>query len=84
MVIDVASKETVSVNELIAEMMERYGLKVAREAPLEALKSTTGTKPRYYSENASYEHFGWSPTLTSLETIILGMDKIFVDTPMVV
>lgn len=79
MVIDVVSKETVSVNELVAEMMERYGLKVAREAPQKSLQSTTGIKPRYYSENRAYEHFGWNPTLTSLETIILGMDKIFVD-----
>jgi nucleoside-diphosphate-sugar epimerase len=79
MVIDVVSKETVSVNELVAEMMERYSLKVAREAPQKSLQSTTGIKPRYYSENRAYEHFGWEPTLTSLETIILGMDKIFVD-----
>lgn len=79
MVIDVVSKETISVNELVAEMMERYGLKVVREAPQECFKSTTGIKPRYYSENRAYEHFGWNPTLTSLETIILGMDKIFVD-----
>ena len=79
MVIDVVSKETASVNELVAEMMERYSLKVVREAPQESLKSTTGLKPRYYSENRAYEHFGWEPTLTSLETIILGMDKIFVD-----
>jgi nucleoside-diphosphate-sugar epimerase len=81
MAIDVVSKETISVNELVAEMMERYGLKVAREAPQESLKSTTGTKPRYYSENRAYEHFGWNSTRTSLETIILGMDKIFVDSP---
>jgi nucleoside-diphosphate-sugar epimerase len=81
MAIDVVSKETISVNELVAEMMERYGLKVAREAPQKALQSTTGTKPRYYSENRAYEHFGWNPTRTSLETIILGMDKIFVDSP---
>lgn len=79
MVIDVVSKETVSVNELVAEIMERYSLKVVREAPQESLQSTTGIKPRYYSENRAYEHFGWEPTLTSLETIILGMDKIFVD-----
>ena len=79
MAIDVVSKETVSVNELVAEMMERYNLKVAREAPQKSLQSTTGIKPRYYSENRAYEHFGWNPTLTSLETIILGMDKIFVD-----
>ncbi len=80
MVIDVVSKETVSVNELVAEMMERYGLKVAREAPQKSLQSTTGTKPRYYSENRAYDHFGWSAAHTSLETIILEMDKIFVDT----
>lgn len=80
MAIDVVSKETISVNALVAEMMERYGLRVAREAPIKALQSTTGTKPRYYSENRAYEHFGWSATHTSLETIILEMDKIFVDT----
>ena len=79
MVIDVVSKETVSVNELVAEMMERYGLKVAREAPQKSLQSTTGIKPRYYSESRAYEHFGWEPTLTSLETINLAMSKIFVD-----
>jgi hypothetical protein len=60
-------------------MMERYSLKVVREAPQECFRSTTGIKPRYYSENRAYEHFGWEPTLTSLETIILEMDKIFVD-----
>lgn len=79
MVIDVASKETVSVNELMLEMVERYGLKIVREAPQESLKSTTGLKPWYYSENRAYEHFGWEPTLTSLETINLAMSKIFVD-----
>jgi hypothetical protein len=79
MAIDVVSKEPISVNALIGEMRDRYGLKIERKEPSEALKSTTGTKPRYYSENASYEHFGWKPLVTSLETIILGMDKIFVD-----
>jgi nucleoside-diphosphate-sugar epimerase len=79
MAIDVVSKETVSVNELMLEMTERYGLKIVREAPQESLKSTTGLKPWYYSESRAYEHFGWEPTLTSMETIISAMDKIFVD-----
>lgn len=79
MAIDVVSKETVSINELIKEMVKRYGLKIEREAPIEALKSPTGAKPWYYSENRSYEHFGWKSRFTSLETIILEMDKIFVD-----
>jgi nucleoside-diphosphate-sugar epimerase len=84
MAIDVSSKETISVNELVLNMMEKYGLKIEREAPIEALKSPTGTKPWYYSSNRSYEHFGWAPSLTSLETIILEMDKIFVDTAEIV
>jgi nucleoside-diphosphate-sugar epimerase len=79
MAIDVSSKETISVNELVLNMMEKYGLKIERKALIEALKSPTGTKPWYYSSNRSYEHFGWAPSLTSLETIILEMDKIFVD-----
>lgn len=79
MAIDVVSKEIVSTNRLISEMVERYGLKIVREEPIEALKSTTGIKPRYYSENAAYQYFGWEPSLTSLEIIILGMRKIFVD-----
>lgn len=79
MAIDVASKETISVNELMLEMVESYGLKIVREAPQESLKSTTGLKPWYYSESRAYEHFGWEPTLTSMETINLAMDKIFVD-----
>lgn len=79
MAIDVASKETISVNELMLKMVESYGLKIVRKAPQESLKSTTGLKPWYYSENRAYEHFGWEPTLTSLETINLAMSKIFVD-----
>jgi len=72
--VDIYSRLPISKDMLIANLEERYGLKVrTQHAPLHQV---TGVKENYYSTNLEAYTLGYRPTLTSLETIFEEADKI--------
>lgn len=72
--VDIYSRSPISKDLLIDYMKDRYELKVLmRNAPLHA---ATGVKENYYSTNLDAYSLGYSPTLTSIQTIFEEADKL--------
>ncbi len=73
--VDIYSRQPVSKDSLVSAMVERYGLQYETiNSPIGI--HSTGMKHKYYSVNASAYALGYMPTLSSLENIYLGVDKI--------
>lgn len=73
--VDIYSRQPVSKDTLVSAMVERYGLQYETiNSPIGI--HSTGMKHKYYSVNASAYALGYKPTLSSLENIYLGVDKI--------
>ena len=73
--VDCYSRQPVSKDTLLTKMAERYGLKYETQAAPVGL-AATGVKENYYSNNTGAYALGYRPTLTSLETIFIGADRI--------
>jgi nucleoside-diphosphate-sugar epimerase len=73
--VDIYSRQPVSKDSLVSAMAERYGLQYETTNSPVGIHST-GMKPKYYSVNTSAQAWGYKPTLSSLENIYLGVDKI--------
>lgn len=72
--VDMYSRAPISKDLLIERMKERYGLRVlVREQPV---AQATGVKENYYSTNLEAYTLGYSPTLTSIQTIFEEADKL--------
>jgi nucleoside-diphosphate-sugar epimerase len=68
--VDCYSLAPIDKQSLLLAMQERFGLRyVITEAS--ASVNATGKKPHYYSLNTRAADFGYQPTLTSLEGILL-------------
>jgi len=68
MAIDIYSREPTSTVEIMEWAAQEYGLRVEYK-PVETFSGTAGTKPAYFTENRTAEHFGYIPMMTSLEVI---------------
>lgn len=73
--VDCYSRQPVSKDTLLTKMAERYGLQYETQAAPVGL-AATGVKENYYSNNTGAYALGYRPTLTSLETIFIGADRI--------
>jgi hypothetical protein len=73
--VDIYSRQPVSKDSLVSAMAERYGLQYETINSPVGIHST-GMKHKYYSVNTSAQAWGYKPTLSSLENIYLGVDKI--------
>jgi nucleoside-diphosphate-sugar epimerase len=73
--IDCYSRAPISKAELLDAMRDRFGLKY-EIADANASVNATGSKPNYYSLNKRAAEFGYQPTLTSLEGIVLESERI--------
>jgi nucleoside-diphosphate-sugar epimerase len=74
-VVDCYSLSPVKKSEILDSMTEKFGLRyevVNNNMEFDA----TGLKPNYYSLNRSAENFGYKPSLTSMEGLILETEKI--------
>lgn len=69
-VVDCYSREPIDKLSMLAKMQESFGLRyeIAGE---DAGVNATGAKPYYYSRNTRAADFGYQPSLTSLEGILL-------------
>ena len=72
--VDMYSRAPISKDLLVEHMKERYGLRVlVREQPV---AQATGVKENYYSTNLEAYTLGYSPKLTSIQTIFEEADKL--------
>lgn len=71
---DIYSRSPVSKFELLNSFKDRYGLKYSVETanPI----SATGVKKEYFSTSRELEMIGYSPSMTSLETLIQESDAL--------
>jgi nucleoside-diphosphate-sugar epimerase len=69
-VVDCYSKEPIAKSDLLKAMQENLGLQYEVVASAVTINAT-GVKPHYYSLNKRAEAFGYEPTLTSLEGVLL-------------
>ena len=68
-VVDCYTRAPVDKFTLLAEMQERFGLKYELSPAAPGIDAT-GVKMNYFSLNRRAEMFGYSPTLTALETVV--------------
>jgi nucleoside-diphosphate-sugar epimerase len=73
--VDIYSRQPISKDSLVSAMVERYGLQYETINSPVGIHST-GMKQKYYSVNTAAYTLGYKPTLSSLENIYLGVDKI--------
>lgn len=73
--IDCYSKAPISKHQLLESLKSKLGLQYQfNEAPLTA--KTTGVKTHYYSKNAFAQKLGYEPKFTSLEGVILELERL--------
>jgi len=73
--VDCYSQAPVDKPTLLAAMQEKFGL---RYEPTEVSSgiNATGSKPYYYSLNAHAANFGYQPSLTSLQGVLLESETV--------
>jgi len=76
MAVDIYSREPTSSVEIIEWAVKEYRLRVEYK-PVETFSGTAGSKPAYFTENRAAEHFGYLPSMTSLEVIKLESEQLF-------
>ena len=74
-VIDAYSRAPIDKPDLLVAMKEEFGLRYEITADSVGVNATGG-KPRYYSLNTKAANFGYQPSLTSLEGILMQSRKI--------
>lgn len=73
-VVDAYSKAPVDKSSLLKAIVEQYGLRYeTTQAPTSV--NATGNKVYYYSSNTKAAEFGFKPTLTSLDGVMLEINK---------
>lgn len=72
--VDCYSRSPVDKFSLLIAMKEKYGLKYEIIQAINSVNAT-GSKLHYYSRSTRAECFGYNPSLTSLEGIVIEMDK---------
>ena len=73
--VDCYSRAPIDKPDLLAAMQEQFGLRYETERTASAVNAT-GCKPYYFSQNTRAADFGYQPSLTSLEGILLEAAKI--------
>jgi Nucleoside-diphosphate-sugar epimerases len=74
--VDCYSKAPVTKHELLATMQSQFGLQYEIIEGITGVNAT-GNKPHYYSLNTRAADFGYAPTLTSLEGILIETRALF-------
>ena len=73
--VDAFSKAPIEKPALLSALQDQFGLSYEL-SQLTSDANTTGNKPHYYSLNRRASDFGFEPKLTSLEGVILELDKL--------
>lgn len=73
--VDCYSRAPVDKPALLAAMQQKFGLRYEIDKA-SVVVNATGYKPHYYSQNTRAADFGYQPSLTSLEGILLESAKI--------
>jgi nucleoside-diphosphate-sugar epimerase len=74
-VVDCYSRAPIDRPTLLANMQEQFGLRYEITEATSGVNST-GNKPHYYSLNTRAAEFGYQPTMTSKEGVLLEMEAI--------
>ena len=74
-VVDCYSKHPIDKPTLLTAMQENFGLRY-EIIETNAGVNATGAKPHYYSLNTKAGDFGYQPSLTSLEGLLLEANNI--------
>lgn len=74
--VDCYSRSPIDKFSLLIAMQEKYGLRYEITQATNSVYAT-GSKLHYYSRNTRAADFRYSPTLTSLEGVLIEMDKAF-------
>lgn len=78
-VVDCYTKSPIDKLTMLAEIQNEFGLRY-QFTDVMAGVNATGLKSNYYSKNRHAETFGYSPSKTSLETIIEEFRKVLIRT----
>lgn len=73
--VDCYTRAPIDKPSLLAEMQARFGLKYHVTEPSAAVNAT-GLKPHYYSVNRRAGHYGYTPSMTSLEGLVDSFDYV--------
>lgn len=73
--VDCYSRAPIDKSTLLATMQEEFGLHYEMNAVTSSVNAT-GNKPHYYSLNSRAADFGYQPSLTSLDGIIIESRKV--------
>ena len=78
-VVDCYSKAPIDKPALLTAMQEKFGL---RYEIIDAIVgvNATGSKPHYYSLNTKAGNFGYQPSFTSLEALLLEVNELLQQT----
>ena len=76
-VVDCYTLEPVDKFSLLSAMSEEFGLKYEIRASTSVGINATGLKRKYFSLNRRAELFGFKPTLSSLDTVLLATRRYF-------
>lgn len=74
-VVDCYSKAPLDKPDLLAAMQDSFGLRY-EVITTSAGVNATGNKPHYYSLNTKAGDFGYQPSLTSLEALLLEVNEL--------
>ncbi|MDP1595533.1 MAG: NAD-dependent epimerase/dehydratase family protein [Methylotenera sp.] len=74
-VIDCYSLAPIDKPSLLNAMQEKFGLQYETTKAIASVNAT-GSKSHYYSLNTTASDFGYMPTMTSLEGIVVEVEKI--------
>jgi len=74
-VVDCYSLAPIDKPSLLTAMQEEFGLRYETTKVTTSINAT-GSKPHYYSVNTRAADFGYMPTMTSLEGIVVEVEKI--------
>lgn len=76
-VVDCYTKAPIDKPTLLASMQDKFGLRYEL-METDVTINATGKKPYYYSLDRRAEDFSYQPELTSLENIIIQLEKILI------
>ena len=74
-VVDCYSKAPIDKPTLLSAMQEKYGLQYEVISTPNAINAT-GNKPYYYTKNTRAADYGYHPTMTSLEGLIIEIKSL--------
>jgi len=78
-VVDCYSKVPIDKSALLTAMQENFGLQY-EIIDANAGVNATGSKPHYYSLNTKADNFGYQPSFTSLEGLMLEVNELLQQT----